>query len=199
MNKKFFMIPMLIVLFVACTVFIVADAHAVENAENARYVLTTAAIADAGTGDCMDVDTSGHAQVDIAASSVTLTSALSAGTAEIGKVKISDGTEQASVDTENNLEVAEDSKLAEDCTEAELVLTGAGRFYGFSAIGPTAGDDVTIYDNTAGSGTKIAYDQVDVTNGRCGYFIPGGVLVTNGIFVTGTDSDVDTIVYYKDY
>lgn len=106
------------------------------------------------------------------------------GTNTIGKVKITDGTEEMAVDASNNAQVSLGTKIAgEDLTNDVLkndpasytyeyistnttttAKSGAGRLHAIT-IGETAAGAITIYDNTAASGTIIGILKASIAEG----------------------------------
>ncbi len=76
------------------------------------------------------------------------------------------------------------------------IVTGACIFYGVKVV--TAGTNITVYDNTAASGTAVITTEGTATAGAMIYPAgPGvGVLMDNGIYL---DLTLGTyIVYYVD-
>lgn len=77
-----------------------------------------------------------------------------------------------------------------------VVVSGPAIFYGVKVL--TAGTNITVYDNTAASGTALLSAEASATAGAILYPAgPGnGVLMLNGIYV---DLTLGTyIVYYVD-
>lgn len=77
-----------------------------------------------------------------------------------------------------------------------IVVSGPAIFYGVKVL--TAGTNITVYDNTAGSGTALLSTEATATAGA--FLSPAGagvgVLMNNGIYV---DLTLGTyIVYYAE-
>jgi hypothetical protein len=84
------------------------------------------------------------------------------------------------------------------------IFSGPGEFYGISIITPGTGSAVTVYDNTAGSGTLLTPSAVATTAAQTAAIpigIPGdGVACTTGLTVVTTGSPAAVLnVYYQAY
>ena len=74
-----------------------------------------------------------------------------------------------------------------------VVKSGAGRLYGIS-VNTTAAGTITVYDNTAASGTKLAVLKSSVAEGMYLQFPEGFTFQTGLTVVTAAASDI-TVVY----
>ena len=88
-------------------------------------------------------------------------------------------------------------------TADALIHTGTGWFYGFMVkTDGTNSVTVKIYDNTAGSGTRIGPDiicQTSSTNRLCVFGTGPGVPFATGLYIdiTSTDATPDYTVFYR--
>ena len=73
--------------------------------------------------------------------------------------------------------------------------TGLGLYYGFTVkeSGGTTTATVTIYDNTAGSGTILDVVQLAANQSTGDFYGPQGIRANNGIFVTITGTVVGSL------
>ena len=82
----------------------------------------------------------------------------------------------------------------------ELVYTGACTVYSFAVAGASssAGDVVTVYDNTSATGVPKLEITIAVTGETYSIPLPpGGVSFENGIYVTQTDSNLFSMLSYE--
>lgn len=88
-------------------------------------------------------------------------------------------------------------------TADAAIATGTGWFYGFVIYTDgTNSVTVDIYDNTSGTGTKLAPSivcQTSSTNRTCVFGADVGIVFNTGLYIDITSSDAtpDYVVYYR--
>lgn len=168
----------ILTLFVILVLLVIAapgySATKARTADLSTAVTAAYGLGDLSSGDTAEIDSDGNLQVEI-----------------------NDGTTTADVDADGSLMIEPDANSIKYCTENDLVVTGASVFYGIIVQGATAGDSVFVYDDVdASKDVTIAEVSISANTGTESVMIPGGVDCTNGIYVIGTDSDVDSSVIY---
>jgi len=111
-----------------------------------------------------------------------------------------DGTVYAArVDNDRNVMVEEDGNLYKFATESDLVYTGVCTLKAINVVGASAGDSVIVFDDVDTTrNLTVAQVMIGANTSSASWSIPGGIDLTTGIYVIGTDSAVDTTIVYQD-
>jgi hypothetical protein len=185
MRKKIFVFMAIIAMVLMC----LGVSYAADKADTAQYVTSVVGLADTSSGNCVEVDSNGAIPVTV-----------SAGTAEVGKVKISDGTDTALVDGDKNLMVEEDGDSVKYLTPTAntIVLNGAGVLKAVVFSSPTAGDSLYLYDQITSSKSLTIYGVTIGTNNDSISSGPLNIDVGTGIFAIKSNTASRVTIVYDD-
>ena len=83
-------------------------------------------------------------------------------------------------------------------TSSQLIATGRNLLHGVIIGGDgTNAATVTVYDNTAGSGTKLFQEVLEASSERSrGFSFPFAVVAVNGLYVAVSGTGAQATVFY---